>query len=277
MRDICNGLRGQRGRLSFFLQGVLVGGSILAAVPAEAVTQSWNGYHWARTGPLVIGLGDNVGTVWDNYLRTAATQWTAAKNIDFTVTTGKATSSACNPVYGGVQVCDANYGATGWLGYATVWTAGGFIVQATVKMNDYYFSQANYNNSAWRTMTMCQEIGHTLGLAHTNTVTTDKNTGSCMDYTNDPTGTKGSNGTLANLQPNKVDFTALNGIYATVNTTQLAYTKPTYWSGEGFSVGGVDVDRGGSFVPEPATWTMLIAGFGLIGGAMRRRRVPLTA
>jgi hypothetical protein len=24
-------------------------------------------------------------------------------------------------------------------------------------------------------------------------------------------------------------------------------------------------------VPEPATWAMMIAGFGLVGGAMRRR------
>jgi hypothetical protein len=29
-------------------------------------------------------------------------------------------------------------------------------------------------------------------------------------------------------------------------------------------------------VPEPATWAMLIAGFGLVGTAMRRRR-PVTA
>jgi hypothetical protein len=28
----------------------------------------------------------------------------------------------------------------------------------------------------------------------------------------------------------------------------------------------------GEVVPEPATWAMLIAGFGLVGGAMRRRR-----
>jgi hypothetical protein len=33
--------------------------------------------------------------------------------------------------------------------------------------------------------------------------------------------------------------------------------------------------RGGT-VPEPATWAMLITGFGLVGGAMRRRR-PATA
>jgi hypothetical protein len=29
---------------------------------------------------------------------------------------------------------------------------------------------------------------------------------------------------------------------------------------------------GGSFVPEPATWAMLITGFGMVGYAMRRRR-----
>ncbi|WP_426164718.1 PEPxxWA-CTERM sorting domain-containing protein [Sandarakinorhabdus sp. DWP1-3-1] len=30
----------------------------------------------------------------------------------------------------------------------------------------------------------------------------------------------------------------------------------------------------GSFVPEPAGWTLLIVGFGFVGGAMRRRSVP---
>ncbi|WP_419815159.1 PEPxxWA-CTERM sorting domain-containing protein [Glacieibacterium sp.] len=263
--------------MSSVLKGTALFSALLAVTPAQALTQSWNGYHWARTGPLVIGLGDNVGSVWDPYLRTAATKWSTAKNIDFTVMTGSSLPSACNPIYGGVQVCNGNYGKTGWLGYATVWTAGGFIVQATVKMNDYYFSQPNYNTSAWRTLTMCQEIGHTLGLAHTNTITTNKNTGSCMDYTNDPSGKAGTNGTLANLAPNKVDLAALKGIYATVNKTQLPYTRPTYWAGEGYSIDGVEVDTGGSMVPEPAAWMMLITGFGLIGSTMRRRRTMQTA
>ncbi|MBC7520416.1 MAG: PEPxxWA-CTERM sorting domain-containing protein [Sandarakinorhabdus sp.] len=30
-------------------------------------------------------------------------------------------------------------------------------------------------------------------------------------------------------------------------------------------------------VPEAATWTMLIAGFGLVGPAMRRRQAALAA
>lgn len=35
---------------------------------------------------------------------------------------------------------------------------------------------------------------------------------------------------------------------------------------------GSDVPGGGGVVPEPATWAMMIAGFGLVGAAMRRRR-----
>jgi hypothetical protein len=31
----------------------------------------------------------------------------------------------------------------------------------------------------------------------------------------------------------------------------------------------------GSAVPEPATWLMLIAGFGLTGAALRRRQVAM--
>jgi hypothetical protein len=31
-----------------------------------------------------------------------------------------------------------------------------------------------------------------------------------------------------------------------------------------------------SAVPEPSTWAMMIGGFGIVGGAMRRRRSTTT-
>lgn len=39
-----------------------------------------------------------------------------------------------------------------------------------------------------------------------------------------------------------------------------------------FDILGVDGATAGNAVPEPASWAMLIAGFGLTGAAMRRRR-----
>jgi hypothetical protein len=35
---------------------------------------------------------------------------------------------------------------------------------------------------------------------------------------------------------------------------------------------GVDDNNPGGEVPEPATWAMMILGFGGVGGLMRRRR-----
>lgn len=256
--------------------GVLALAATMMPAPASALIQSWNGYRWARTGPLEIQLGNNLTGAWTNMLQPTADAWSAANNIDFRVVAGRSTAS-CGAVYGTVQVCNGKYGFNGWLGYANVWLAGGYIVQATVRLNDSYFAAAKYNTSAWREQTICQEVGHTLGLDHTNIIKTNLNTGSCMDYTNDPSGTAGGvNGTLANVGPNAVDFLALAGIYATVNTTQLPSTRPTIRAGAGFGIDGEHHETL-AFVPEPDSWMMLILGFGGIGAALRQRRQPAVA
>ena len=237
---------------------------------AAKLPQSWNNYKWARTADLTIRVGDNVSAVWDPYLNSAISEWSSAASIDLVHAGGLTTAKACAPVYGGVQACNANYGATGWLGYATVWTAGGFIVQATIKLNDYYFAKAAYNNDAWRSMIICQEMGHILGLDHRDENNTNANLGTCMDYTNDPSGLKGTNGTLSNTTPGASDFLALAGIYASANGSQLAYTKPGYRTGDGYWIG--EETGGEAFaVPEPEVWSLLLLGFGLTGAVMRRR------
>ncbi len=49
----------------------------------------------------------------------------------------------------------------------------------------------------------------------------------------------------------------------------LTTNNPEFWSGLTIGASGV--------VPEPASWAMLIAGFGLVGAAARRRRKSVAA
>ena len=217
--------RFHRRRLSVAALAPLAGllGSF-AAAPASA-THSWAGMHWARSSTLAIRLGDNVTTAWEPYLATASIDWTKAIRIDTLVALGTRSPSSCSPTYGRVEVCNYNYGVTGWLGIASVWTQYGHIVQGTVKLNDTYFASLSYNTPAWRRYVMCQEIGHTFGLDHQDENHSNLNLGSCMDYTSDPSGLKGTNGTKSNEHPNAHDYDELNLIYAHVDGWQLSSTR----------------------------------------------------
>ena len=253
--NISNALR-LRTAVFCFGAAALFSGSAASALNA----QSWNGYTWGRTGNLTIQLVNNTSATWTPYVQAAADQWSAAANIDYRVVTGPAiNTSVCSPTYGVVEVCSANYGKTGWLGMANVYTSGGHIVMGTVRYNDYYpLTSAYYAQSAWYANTSCHELGHILGLDHQDSNKGNANDGSCLDLSSDPTGKRAANGPLTNYTPNAVDFANLADIYKTPSGTQLAST--TYAIGSD-----------GSFVPEPATWALMLAGFGLVGTTMRRR------
>ncbi|WP_404714053.1 PEPxxWA-CTERM sorting domain-containing protein [Sphingomonas sp. MMS24-J13] len=235
-----------------------------ASVSATLLPQSWNGWKWSRTGPLAITLKANVSSAWTPYVTAAAAQWSKDQYIDYVVKAGTpSTSTTCAASYGTLQVCNANYGATGWVGYTQVWTLNNYIVQATVKLNEYYFSQPKYNTVAWRQLVTCQELGNALGLDDSDHNFGNANSGTCTDYTNDPTGKLGTNGTLANLAPDATDMANLDRIYSTLGTTQIASTKPIAQVGNAFLAVPV---------PEPASWMLMLGGFGIVGGAMRRTR-----
>lgn len=207
----------------FMLPVALCGLSVAAPVAAN---HAWGAFHWSKATTLVIRLGDNVGAAWDEHLQAAATDWSAAAPIDTPVVASTRGAATCDPTYGRIEVCNYAYGSTGWLGIANVWSSGGHVVQATAKLNDTYFANPHYNTAAWRRFVMCQEIGHTFGLDHQDIDQSNPNLGSCMDYTGDPTGTKGTNGTADNQRPNQHDLDQLNTIYAHTDATQLSSTRP---------------------------------------------------
>ena len=164
----------------------------LLAGPAAA-DHSWGNYHWARTAnPVSLKVNMALTGNWPQYVGPAVTQWDQSPALALvSPATVSTNTKKCDPIAGQVLVCNALYGQRGWLGIASIWTNGDHITQATTKLNDTYFNTARYNTHAWRAMVACQEIGHDFGLGHVNETFTDPNTGSCMDYTNDPSGTAG--------------------------------------------------------------------------------------
>lgn len=64
--------------------------------------------------------------------------------------------------------------------------------------------------------------------------------------------------------------------YDGASFAKLGLTPGSYvWTwGQGTSADSFTVNIGGSAVPEPANWAMLLPGFGLLGGALRYRKRP---
>jgi len=72
---------------------------------------------------------------------------------------------------------------------------------------------------------------------------------------------------LFGLNPASDTFTAFNtGIYNNKGNALLGISHVTYFG---------DAGGGGNAIPEPATWAMMIMGFGAIGAVVRRRRYAL--
>ncbi|HCB35587.1 MAG: hypothetical protein A2W52_02315 [Candidatus Taylorbacteria bacterium RIFCSPHIGHO2_02_49_25] len=189
---------------------------------------SWGPYHWARTAnPFTLKLGDNVPLAWDTYLTTASSDWSLSSVLDTSVVAGGTRPKTCRPTAGRVEVCAAKYGNNGWLGLAQIWITGGeHITKGAVKLNDTYFSKPAYNTSAWKSLVMCQEVGHTFGLDHQDENFSNPNLGTCMDYTSDPDGPP------SNEHPNAHDFEQLELIYAHLDSiTTVSATAPSKKNG----------------------------------------------
>ena len=187
------------------LAALLVGVSLVSVTEAS---HSWGNYHWSRSAnPAALTVGDSVSSAWDGYLNAAIGDWNISSVVQLIKFPGLTNPKSCKPVSGRIEVCNSKYGNNGWLGLAQIWVSGPHIVQAVAKMNDTYFLKPYYNTPAWRQLVMCQEVAHDFGLDHQDEIFTNPNLGSCMDYTNNPSGPP------SNEHPNTHDYEQLGIIY----------------------------------------------------------------
>jgi hypothetical protein len=211
------------------IAGLSVFASSAAATPWINASTG-NPYHWARTAnPFTVGLGNNVTSAWTTYLNGASTDWSkfgtltdyfgtfsTTNPLRTTVVGGGTSGRKCRATGGRVEVCDASYGRNGWLGLATIWASGDHISQATVKLNDSYYSSGFYNTPVWRASVTCQEVGHTFGLDHQDE--SGANFHTCMDYANTPD--------TWNTHPNRYDYSTLEDDYSHLDSTSTVGSVP---------------------------------------------------
>ncbi len=180
-----------------------------ATTPLAYADHTWNNYHWERNTPThSIFVGNNVNRAWAPYFSTAVAAWSESKVLDLIPDEGMTSPTTCAPLTGRVEVCNARYGNTGWLGIATLWVSGDHIIAGTVKLNDTYFSTRTFNTKAWRNLVMCQELAHTFGLGHQDENFQNANLGTCTDYTNIPN---------TNQFPNAHDFDMISYLYGHID------------------------------------------------------------
>ncbi|MBA3512737.1 hypothetical protein [Sphingomonas sp.] len=207
------------------LRVALVSVAALSVGSPALAEHSWGTYHWSKgTNQLGVTVGDNVDSRWDQYLvvalgvdasgnpfEGAKPSWNDSSVIASPLVAGATDPKRCKAAAGKIEVCNARYGRTGWLGVAGISISGGHIVSGYTKVNDTYFDTAKYNTPGWRRLVMCQEIGHDYGLGHTDETFANTNHGTCMDYTDDPDGTIKNQ--LSNEYQNAHDFVQLETIY----------------------------------------------------------------
>lgn len=206
---------------------------VIAAVSTSVLANNtWNNYHWARdTSSFSLKVIDSVTSDWRYPFDESMARWSSTSVLDLAVVSvdaARKTRKRCKMVRGQMHVCNAAYGANGWLGMASIYLDGsGHIVQGSAKMNDSYNQDATERNHV-----MCQEIGHVLGLDHTTEDGSSQST--CMDYSS----------SVNSQWPNQHDYDTLLSLYGHTDSYNSYDDSAPDGGGDGGGGGGCNAPPG---------------------------------
>jgi len=169
----------------------------------DNTTLTWDDdFVQIRNGGLHLTLRNALDDTWQDEFEYAVADWQESDALVLTAEKVEVDHD-CGRVDGVMVVCNANFGATGWVGINENEIKRGVIVSSVAKMNEYYLLNAEYDQ---RRYTMCHELGHGFGLPHTDENPYNANLGDCLDYTDDPD---------ENLYPGEVNMRKLSNMYLT--------------------------------------------------------------
>mmetsp|Transcript_32943 Transcript_32943/g.97234 ORF Transcript_32943/g.97234 Transcript_32943/m.97234 type:complete len:355 (-) Transcript_32943:120-1184(-) len=171
-------------------------------------TLTWDLGQATENG-LTLTLKNNLDENWQDEYRQAVANWMDSDpgivQLE-SIRVEDYLKDKCNPQDGLMMVCNGNEGDNGMLGFNNlVFDQKGVIFSSVAVMNEYYLANADWDE---RLYTMCHELGHGLGLDHTDEDPYNKDQGNCMDYTDNPS---------ANILPGAVNFARLRSIYGEVS------------------------------------------------------------
>ena len=119
-------------------------------------TTRWKS-EFIKDDGLHLTLYNALDDTWQQEYNDAIADWQQSDALQLT-TQRVAVDYECTRVDGVMVVCNANFGATGWVGInENSISSRGVILSSVSKMNEYYLRNADYNH---RRFTMCHEVGH---------------------------------------------------------------------------------------------------------------------
>lgn len=107
-------------------------------------------------GGLHLTLQNALDDTWQEEFAAAVADWQESDALQLTPVKVEV-DHECNRVEGVMVVCNANFGAKGWVGINENRLVGDRITSSISKMNEYYLRNAKFDH---RRFTMCHELGH---------------------------------------------------------------------------------------------------------------------